>query len=98
MFVPSRLLRADFSLAPGVFTCCHKCTTSCSEKLPLVTEGTGEISLMGQASAAGPGALMDAAPNDLHGIHDTGAAPLTFYFNKLIAAGVSRKSRGLLPD
>jgi len=68
----------------------HPPHTHPEEEILLVTEGTGEISLKGQASAAGPGALMYATPNDLHGIRNTGAAPLTFYFIKWIAAGTPR--------
>ena len=68
----------------------HPPHTHPEEEILLVTEGTGQISLKGNASAAEPGALMYAAPNDLHGIRNTGAAPLTFYFIKWIAAGAPR--------
>ena len=65
----------------------HPPHTHPEEEILLVTEGTGEISVKGNASAAGPGALLYTAPNELHGICNTGATPLTFYFIKWIAAG-----------
>ena len=68
----------------------HPPHTHPEEEILLVTDGAGQISVKGQASAAGPGALMYAAPNELHGIRNTGSAPLTFYFIKWIAAGAAR--------
>jgi len=41
--------------------------------------------LNGQVSNVSAGALMYAVPNYLHGIKNTGATPLTFYFFKWIA-------------
>ena len=55
------------------------------EEILLITEGTGQITMNGKASSVGPGALMYVTPNYLHGILNTGASPLTFYFIKWIA-------------
>jgi hypothetical protein len=55
------------------------------EEIMVVTEGTGEIIMNGKASAVGPGAVMYTAPNYLHGVRNTGAIPLVFYYFKWIA-------------
>lgn len=60
----------------------HPPHTHPDEELLLVTEGTGQITLNGNPSTAGPGALMYTPPNSLHGIKNTGDKPLTFYFIK----------------
>ncbi|MBM3736442.1 MAG: cupin domain-containing protein [Acidobacteria bacterium] len=52
------------------------------EEFLLVTEGTGEISIDGKITKAGPGSMMYCAANKLHGIVNTGKAPLLFYFYK----------------
>ena len=52
------------------------------EEFLLVTEGRGEISIDGKLTAAGPGSMMYCAAGRLHGITNTGKAPLTFYFYK----------------
>ena len=52
------------------------------EEFLLVTEGTGEISIGGQVTIAGPGAMMYCAAGRLHGIVNTGKTPLLFYFYK----------------
>ena len=63
----------------------HPPHTHPDEEILLVTEGTGQITLNGQVSNVSAGALMYAVPNYLHGIKNTGATPLTFYFFKWIA-------------
>jgi quercetin dioxygenase-like cupin family protein len=44
----------------------------------IVTEGSGEVSLRGKAAPIGPGGLLYAAPNDLHGIRNSGSVPLKY--------------------
>jgi mannose-6-phosphate isomerase-like protein (cupin superfamily) len=52
------------------------------EEFMVVTEGTGEISLEGKITKVGPGSMMYCAANKLHGVVNTGKAPLLFYFYK----------------
>jgi mannose-6-phosphate isomerase-like protein (cupin superfamily) len=52
------------------------------EEFMLVTEGTGEISVEGKVTAVGPGSMMYCSAGKLHGIVNTGKAPLLFYFYK----------------
>jgi len=52
------------------------------EEFLVVTEGNGEISLDGKVTQVGPGSMMYCAANHLHGIVNTGKAPLLFYFYK----------------
>lgn len=54
------------------------------EELLIVAEGNGEISMNGKVSNVGAGAIMYVVPNYLHGIVNTGHAPLTFYYIKWI--------------
>ena len=52
------------------------------EEIMVITEGTGEISIEGKVSKVGAGAMMYCAANKLHGIVNTGKAPLLFYYYK----------------
>jgi quercetin dioxygenase-like cupin family protein len=52
------------------------------EEMMLVAEGSGEISLDGKAARVQPGSMMFCEGNRVHGILNTGAAPLTFYYWK----------------
>ncbi len=52
------------------------------EELMTVTEGTGEIEVSGAVTQVCPGSVMYCAGNVLHGIRNTGAMPMTFYFSK----------------
>jgi len=52
------------------------------EEFMVVTEGTGEISVEGKLTSAGPGTMMYCAAGKLHGIVNTGKTPLLFYFYK----------------
>jgi len=52
------------------------------EEFMVVTEGTGEISMDGKIAKVGPGSMMYSAAQRLHGIVNTGKAPLLFYFYK----------------
>jgi mannose-6-phosphate isomerase-like protein (cupin superfamily) len=52
------------------------------EEFMVITEGTGEISMEGKITKAGPGSMMYCGANKLHGIVNTGKTPLLFYFYK----------------
>jgi quercetin dioxygenase-like cupin family protein len=52
------------------------------EEIMVVTEGSGEIVVEGKVTVAGPGSMMYCAANKLHGIKNTGKAPLLFYYFK----------------
>jgi mannose-6-phosphate isomerase-like protein (cupin superfamily) len=52
------------------------------EEFMIVTSGTGEIECAGQTTQVGPGAMMYCAGGTLHGITNTGAVPMTFYWAK----------------
>ncbi len=52
------------------------------EEFMVITEGTGEISMDGKITKVGPGSMMYAGAQRLHGIVNTGKVPLLFYFYK----------------
>lgn len=52
------------------------------EEFMIVTEGTGEILVGGKTYQVGPGSMMYAEGNQIHGVKNTGATPLLFYFYK----------------
>ena len=52
------------------------------EEFLLITEGSGEILVNGQTVEVRPGSLMYSESNRLHGIKNTGAKPMRFYFFK----------------
>ncbi len=58
------------------------------EEFMIVASGTGVIEVGGKPTAVGPGAIMYSGANVLHGITNTGATPMTFYWSKWIAKGV----------
>lgn len=55
------------------------------EEFMIVADGTGEIVVGEQTTPVGPGAIMYCAGNVLHGIVNTGAVPMTFYWSKWTA-------------
>ncbi len=55
------------------------------EEFMLVTEGSGEIQVGDKVTQVSAGAMMYCAGNVLHGIENTGAGPMTFYFYKWLA-------------
>ncbi|MBW3628991.1 MAG: cupin domain-containing protein [Gemmatimonadetes bacterium] len=57
------------------------------EEFMIVASGTGEIEVDGKVTQVGPGAIMYTAGNTMHGIKNTGAAPMTFYWSKWTAKG-----------
>ena len=52
------------------------------EEFMVITEGAGEITVDGKLTKVGPGTMMYCAAGKLHGIVNTGKAPLLFYFYK----------------
>ena len=56
------------------------------DEILLVTEGSGEIYLKGQVTQARPGSMMYANANESHGIKNTGAEDLLFYYFKWLKA------------
>jgi quercetin dioxygenase-like cupin family protein len=52
------------------------------EEIMVVTEGAGEISVEGKVTKVAAGAAMYCGANKLHGIVNTGKAPLLFYYFK----------------
>jgi len=52
------------------------------EEFMVITEGAGEITVDGKKTKAVPGSMMYCAAGTLHGIVNTGATPLLFYFYK----------------
>jgi mannose-6-phosphate isomerase-like protein (cupin superfamily) len=56
------------------------------EEILLVTEGSGEISVEGEITKVGAGSMMYTGANRLHGIKNTGKAPLLFYYFKWLKA------------
>lgn len=55
------------------------------EEFMIVTTGNGEIVVDGVTTQVGPGAMMYAEANVLHGITNTGSTLMTFYFTKFLA-------------
>ncbi len=57
------------------------------EEFLIIAEGTGVIQCGTKKTKVGPGAMMYAAGNTLHGITNTGKKPMTFYWSKWMAKG-----------
>lgn len=55
------------------------------EEFLIIGAGTGEIEVDGKVTLVGPGAIMYCAGNTLHGVLNTGATPMTFYWSKWLA-------------
>ncbi len=54
------------------------------EELMVIAEGSGEITIEGAPTQVGPGDMMYAEANVLHGITNTGPTMMTFYFTKML--------------
>lgn len=52
------------------------------EEILFITEGTGEVTIEGKPHKVSAGSAMFCEANKLHGITNTGSAPLLFYFCK----------------
>lgn len=79
------LTAGSLQLKPGMSP--HPPHRHPEEEILLVTEGSGEILLNDDTIPCGPGAMMYCAADHLHGIENTGKAPLTFFFFKWIKRG-----------
>lgn len=55
------------------------------EEIMIVTSGSGEILVGGKKVNVGPGSMMYCESNRLHGVKNTGAEPLLFYYLKWMA-------------
>jgi quercetin dioxygenase-like cupin family protein len=55
------------------------------EEFVIIAVGTGEIVVDGVTTQVGPGDVMYAEANVLHGIVNTGSTMMTFYFMKTLA-------------
>ena len=73
------------TLEPGARP--HPPHTHPEEELMWIGSGTGEIVVDGVTSHVKAGDCMYAEANVLHGIVNTGATPMTFYFTKFLARG-----------
>ena len=81
---PTDMLRfmesGSLALEPGMEP--HPPHRHPEEEFLLVAEGEGEISVEGEITKVGPGSLMYTGGDRLHGILNTGAKPLLFYYFK----------------
>jgi mannose-6-phosphate isomerase-like protein (cupin superfamily) len=59
------------------------------EEFMIVAVGTGVIEVDGKKTPVGPGAIMYCGANVSHGITNTGAGPMTFYWSKWMARSAS---------
>ena len=76
----STLVTGQFIIDPGKTP--HAPHVHPEEEVLIVASGHGEIFCDGKTTPVGPGSVMFSAPNVAHGITNTGAEPLTFYFMK----------------
>ncbi len=74
------LVVGSLELKPGQSP--HPPHTHPEEEIMLITEGHGEISLEGKVTKVGPGTIMYAGSNRMHGVVNTSSSPLTFYYFK----------------
>jgi mannose-6-phosphate isomerase-like protein (cupin superfamily) len=77
------LVVGSFALKPAQQP--HPPHSHADEEIMAICAGTGEIVMNAKSSEVGPGTVMYAAPFCLHGVRNTGSAPLTFYYFKWIA-------------
>jgi mannose-6-phosphate isomerase-like protein (cupin superfamily) len=83
----SSLVTGRFVIDPGKSP--HSPHVHVDEEVLIVASGQGEILCDGKTTKVGSGSVMYAAPNVAHGITNTGAEPLTFYFIKWVPKGPS---------
>jgi mannose-6-phosphate isomerase-like protein (cupin superfamily) len=57
----------------------HAPHTHGNEEMLIVRDGTLEVTIKGHVYTAGPGTIIFYAPNDLHGTHNSGTVPVTYY-------------------
>jgi mannose-6-phosphate isomerase-like protein (cupin superfamily) len=76
----AKFVTGRFVLDPGKTP--HAPHTHVEEEVMIVASGHGEIFCDGKTTKVGPGSVMYTTPHAPHGIVNTGAEPLTFYFIK----------------
>ena len=76
----SRFVTGRLVLDPGKTP--HPPHVHPEEEVMVIEQGTGEIEVDGQVTKVGPGSVMYTTPNVPHGIVNTGATPIVFYFIK----------------
>ena len=74
------MIAGSLQLKPGMSP--HPPHQHEEEEFMIITEGTGEIVVDGKKSQVGPGSMMYCESNHVHGIVNTGKAPLLFYYYK----------------
>ncbi|QEH37040.1 Cupin domain protein [Aquisphaera giovannonii] len=79
------LVTGRFVIDPGKSP--HQPHVHPDEEVLIVASGEGEIICDGKTTKVGPGSVMYSTPNVPHGINNTGAEPLTFYFMKWLPKG-----------
>ena len=77
------LTAGSLDLKPGMSP--HPPHQHPEEEIMLITQGAGEIFLDGKTVPVGPGEMMYCAAGHMHGVTNTGSAPLIFFFYKWIA-------------
>jgi quercetin dioxygenase-like cupin family protein len=60
------------------------------EELIIVKEGNLEVLANGQTKAVGPGSVIFAASNQLHGIRNVGKIPATYYIIRWKSPGMAK--------
>lgn len=74
------LTAGSLELKPGMTP--HAPHQHPEEEIMLITAGEGEISLDGKITRVGPGSMMYCAAGRMHGVVNTGKAPMTFFYYK----------------
>jgi len=76
----SKFVTGRFVLQPGKSP--HPPHTHPEEEVMIIESGQGEILCDGKTTKVGPGSVMYTTPNAEHGITNTGAEPIVFYYVK----------------
>jgi mannose-6-phosphate isomerase-like protein (cupin superfamily) len=76
----TKFVTGRFVLPPGKSP--HAPHTHPEEEVMIIENGHGEILCDGKTTKIGPGSVMYTTPNARHGITNTGAEPIVFYYVK----------------
>jgi mannose-6-phosphate isomerase-like protein (cupin superfamily) len=76
----TKFVTGRFVLQPGKSP--HAPHTHAEEEVMIIESGFGEIFCDGKTTKIGPGSVMYTTPNAPHGITNTGAEPIVFYYVK----------------
>ena len=76
------------TVRPGANT--HAPHRHAREELFIVLEGSVDVHLNGRDTRVGPGSLVFAASNDLHGVRNAGDTPATYYVFNFVTAATAR--------